>query len=59
MLGPPARGWTASVSTGPVREEAGVWIQSIAPSEAVGELKDMYDRIGGARGGVAQIHQAQ
>jgi uncharacterized peroxidase-related enzyme len=25
----------------------------------VGELRDLYERIGGARGGVAQIHQAQ
>ena len=36
-----------------------MWIDSVPPSEAVGELKDMYERIGGARGGVAQIHQAQ
>lgn len=36
-----------------------MWIDSVSPSEADGELKDMYDRIGGARGGVAQIHQAQ
>jgi len=34
-----------------------MWIDSVSPSEAVGELKDMYERIGGARG-VAQIHQA-
>jgi AhpD family alkylhydroperoxidase len=36
-----------------------VWIESIPPSEATGELKDLYERIGGARGGIAQIHQAQ
>src|SRR3990172_12508607 len=59
MLGPPAGGWTTSVSTGSARQEAGVWIHSVAPCDADGELKDMYERIGGARGGVAQIHQAQ
>ena len=36
-----------------------MWIESIRPTEATGELKTLYDRIGGARGGVAQIHQAQ
>lgn len=36
-----------------------MWIESIAPADATGELKDLYERIGGARGGVAQIHQAQ
>jgi len=36
-----------------------MWIESIAPGAASGELKDLYERIGGARGGVAQIHQAQ
>ncbi len=36
-----------------------MWIHSVAPCDADGELKDMYDRIGGAHGGVAQIHQAQ
>lgn len=36
-----------------------MWIESIAPADATGELKDLYDRIGGARGGVAHIHQAQ
>ncbi|MCA1673283.1 MAG: carboxymuconolactone decarboxylase family protein [Actinobacteria bacterium] len=36
-----------------------MWIESIAPAHATGELKDLYERIGGARGGVAQIHLAQ
>ncbi len=36
-----------------------MWIDSIAPADATGELKALYDRIAGARGGVAQIHQAQ
>ena len=36
-----------------------MWIESVAPAEASGELKDLYEQIGGARGGVAQIHQAQ
>lgn len=36
-----------------------MWIASILPSDATGELKELYERIGGARGGVAQIHQAQ
>jgi AhpD family alkylhydroperoxidase len=36
-----------------------VWIENVPPSEATGELKDLYERIGGARGGIAQIHQAQ
>ena len=34
-------------------------IKTIPPADAAGELKEVYDRIGGARGGVAQIHQAQ
>jgi uncharacterized peroxidase-related enzyme len=36
-----------------------VWIESISPSEATGDLRELYERIGGARGGVAMIHQAQ
>jgi len=36
-----------------------MWIESVLPSAATGELKELYDRIGGARGGVAAIHQAQ
>lgn len=36
-----------------------MWIEGVPPSEAAGELKELYDRIGGARGGVAGIHQAQ
>ena len=36
-----------------------MWIEGVPPAEATGELKDLFDRIGGARGGVAQIHQAQ
>ena len=36
-----------------------MWIQNVPPSEATGDLKALYERIGGARGGVAQIHQAQ
>jgi uncharacterized peroxidase-related enzyme len=36
-----------------------MWIESIPLADAGGELKELYDRIGGARGGVARIHQAQ
>lgn len=36
-----------------------MWIETIPPSEAAGDLKTLYERIGGARGGIAQIHQAQ
>jgi len=36
-----------------------MWIASIPAPDASGELKDLYERIGGARGGVARIHQAQ
>jgi AhpD family alkylhydroperoxidase len=36
-----------------------MWIGSMPPADATGELKEIYERIGGARGGVAQIHQAQ
>jgi AhpD family alkylhydroperoxidase len=36
-----------------------MWIKSIPPADASGELKELYERIGGARGGVAQIHMAQ
>lgn len=36
-----------------------MWIEGVPPEVASGELKELFDRIGGARGGVAQIHQAQ
>jgi len=36
-----------------------MWIESVAPADATGELKGLYERISGVRGGVAQIHQAQ
>ncbi len=36
-----------------------MWIESISPAESTGDLRELYERIGGARGGVAQIHQAQ
>jgi AhpD family alkylhydroperoxidase len=36
-----------------------MWIESIRVADASGELKDLYERIAGARGGVAQIHRAQ
>lgn len=36
-----------------------MWIDTVPPAAATGELKDLYERIGGARGGVAAIHQAQ
>lgn len=36
-----------------------MWIESISPGDAIGELKELYERIGGARGGVAHIHEAQ
>lgn len=35
-----------------------MWITSIPPADATGQLKELYARIAGARGGVAQIHQA-
>src|SRR5918994_525782 len=35
-----------------------MWIETVARAQATGELKDLYERIGGARGGIAQIHQA-
>lgn len=35
------------------------WIETIAPEHATGDLGDMYRRIAGARGGVADIHQVQ
>lgn len=36
-----------------------MWIESVSPADASGELKALYDRIGGARGGIAAIHRAQ
>lgn len=36
-----------------------MWIDSVSSSDATGELRDLYERIGHARGGIAQIHQAQ
>ncbi len=36
-----------------------MWIKSVPPAAATGELKALYDRIGWARGGVPEIHQAQ
>ena len=36
-----------------------MWIETIAPAAASGELKELYERIAGARGAVARIHQAQ
>ncbi|MGE3885498.1 MAG: carboxymuconolactone decarboxylase family protein [Vicinamibacterales bacterium] len=35
------------------------WIETIAPARAQGDLAEMYRRIAGARGGVADIHQVQ
>lgn len=35
------------------------WIETIAPEHATGELAEMYRRIAGARGGVADIHRVQ
>ena len=35
-----------------------MWIESVSPADASGELKALYDRIGGARGGIAAIHRA-
>ncbi len=35
------------------------WISTLAPGEASGELKTIYDRIAGARGGIADIHRVQ
>jgi uncharacterized peroxidase-related enzyme len=35
------------------------WIKTIAPDEADGELRALYDAIGVARGGIAEVHRAQ
>jgi len=35
------------------------WIETIGPERATGELAEMYRKIAGARGGVADIHQVQ
>lgn len=35
------------------------YLRMIAPDEATGDLRRLYDQIGKARGGVAAIHQAQ
>jgi len=35
------------------------WIATVPPEEATGELAALYQRIAGARGGVADIHQVQ
>ena len=45
------RGWKRSKDVS--------WIQSVAPDQAEGELKELYGAIAAARGGVAYIHQAQ
>lgn len=36
-----------------------MWIEGVQPAAASGVLKDLYERIGGARGGIARIHEAQ
>jgi hypothetical protein len=35
-----------------------MWIEKIPLADARGELKELYDRIGGARGGVAYFSYA-
>lgn len=35
------------------------WIETIAPEHATGDLAEMYRKIAGARGGVADIHRVQ
>lgn len=35
------------------------WIQTIPPSDADGELAELYGAIGSARGGVADVHLIQ
>lgn len=35
------------------------WIEMTGPDEASGELAEIYRKIAGARGGVAEIHQVQ
>lgn len=35
------------------------WIETIAPADAQGELRAIYDAIGAARSGVADVHQVQ
>lgn len=33
------------------------WIRTVDPAEAEGPLRELYDRIAGARGGVANVHR--
>lgn len=43
-----------------LRKEGQVaWISLVPPAQASGELSTIYQRIAGARGGVAEIHQVQ
>ncbi len=35
------------------------WIETVQPAAAEGELAELYRAIGGARGGVAEVHQVQ
>jgi len=35
------------------------WIKVVEPEEAEGDLAELYDAIGAARGGVARVHQIQ
>jgi AhpD family alkylhydroperoxidase len=42
-----------------VSKRGTMWIDAITPADASGGLKELYERIGGARGGIATIHQAQ
>lgn len=35
------------------------WIETISPSDALGELQEIYRAIGSARGGIADVHQVQ
>ena len=35
------------------------WIETVPPAAAEGELAELYRAIGGARGGVADVHQVQ
>lgn len=36
-----------------------MWIDRVLPAKATGDLAELYQKIAGARGGVADIHQAQ
>lgn len=46
--------WIGAAILAPV-----AWIKTVAPNVAEGELKEIYDAIGAARSGVAEVHCVQ